>query len=165
MGSLGLPDNNEQLQDQYSVLRFDTSLTKPLGTFQTIRGSVGYSEGWDMDRFARAGLLNGAVSGFNDESIQATRAVRFEIAYDRGISDLFQFTFRINGARTWLETTDITGLEIKDDPIDLFGIATSANFFGPWGTTMRFNIGYGVSSDIDGLEGDIQAQLVFFKLF
>lgn len=161
----GLPDNTEQIQDSYRVLRFDTSLTKPLGTFQTLRGSVGYSEGWDMDRFARAGLLNGAVSGFDDESVQATKAFRAEIAYDRGISDLFQFTFRVNGARTWLETTDIFGQEIRQDPLDFIGVATSANFFGPWGTTMRFNIGYGLSSDIDGLEGDIQAQLVFFKLF
>ena len=161
----GRPGNTESLQDKYTKLSLDTSFTKPLGTFQSMHGSLGYLRGWDMDRFARASLLNGAVSGINDESIQATEAIRAEISYDKGINELFQFTFRLNGARTWLETTDINGVRDENDPVDLFGVAVSANFFGPWRTLMRINVGYGLHSDIPGVEGDFSAQIVFLRLF
>lgn len=161
----GFADNEEPLQDSFRKMQYNMSLTKPLGLFQTVRGSVGYLRGWDLDRFARSGLLNGAVSGFDDESIQATEAVRAEFAYDRGISDLFQFTFRLNGARTWLDLTNLRGETTAREPIDLYGMDVSANFFGPWKTVMRLNIGYGLASDIDDLAGDISAQLLFLRLF
>lgn len=161
----GLPGNTEPLEDQFSKLRYDMSFTKPLGLFQAVRGSAGYVRGWDMDRFARSGILNGAVSGFDNDSIQATEAVRAELAYDRGISDLFQFTFRVNGARTWLDTTDINGVRTENDPVDLYGMDVSANFFGPWKTVMRLNIGYGIASDIKAIEGDLSAQILFLRLF
>ena len=45
------------------------------------------------------------------------------------------------------------------------GLGLGVNFIGPWDIIARLNVGYGISSDLEAEEGEVNGQLVFLRLF
>ncbi|WP_449222370.1 hypothetical protein [Sulfidibacter corallicola] len=163
----GLPDNTEPLEDSYRTLQFDASLSRRLKGFQSIQADVRYLKGWDQDRFSRFefGFFENRVSGFGSAGIEADEAVRLRFEYDVGIKDILQFSVSLDGARTWRDLPDESGVLRRADPVDLYGIGLAANFIGPFRTIMRFDVGYGIDSDLEDEAGKFTGQIVFLRIF
>ena len=156
----------EPLEDQYSKLSFDAAISKRLPRFQTIEGNLRYIKGWDLDRFSRIGFgfFENRVSGFGSSGAEGDEALRLSMEYEIGVSGVFNLDLQLDVARAWTEMSDIEG-NLFREPIDLAGIGVAANFMGPWGTLIRFDLGYGLHSDLEGEDGDISGQIVFLKLY
>ena len=45
------------------------------------------------------------------------------------------------------------------------GFGLSGNVMGPWNTIIQFDYGLAIQSDIPGLRGDQEVELVFLKFF
>ncbi len=155
----GFAADENPIQDQYSKVQFDASVTKRLQRFQSITTDVRYIKGWDLDRFSsiRFGGFENSVSGFGTTGIQADEAVRLRTEYEFGVKELFQMDVSLDAARAWANT--------GTEEVDLVGIGLAANFIGPWKLLLRANIGYGLHSTIKGEEGDLTGQIFLLRIF
>lgn len=165
--AFGVPGEMAPVEDSYRTLTFDASISKRLAGFQTLEADVRYLKGWNQDRFSRFGFgfFENRVAGFGSSGIEADEALRLRTEYELGVSGIFSVDIALEGARTWLDIPQVDGTVIAREPIDLAGVGLAVNFFGPWQTLMRVDIGYGVYADLASEEGDFSGQIVFLKLF
>ena len=163
----GFPDDPEPLEDTYSTLTFNASLSQRVAKFQTFGVDLRYLKGWNQDRLSRFGFgfFGNSVSGFGSSGAEGDQAARIRLEYDIGIQGLFSIDFQLDAARAWLDDNRVLALGSEEDYVDLAGVGVAANFLGPWGVLIRADIGYGIHSDLEGEEGDIAGQIVFLKLF
>lgn len=163
----GLPEDTDTVEDSFSTLQVDMSLSKRLPKFQNITGELRYLKGWNLDRFSRFGFgfFENRVNGFGTSGIRGDSATRLKFEYEKGIKGLFNIEFDITGARAELDETVIIGGYQQPEKVDLAGIGAALNFMGPWQTLIRLDIGYGAYSSLKAEEGDVSGQIVFLKLF
>ncbi len=163
----GLPQDTDTVEDSFSTLEIDMTLSKRLPKFQNITGELRYLKGWNLDRFSRFGFgfFENRVSGFGTSGIRGDSATRVKFEYEKGIKGLFNIEFDITGARAELDETVIIGGYQQPESVDLAGIGAALNFMGPWQTLIRFDVGYGAYSSLKAEEGDVSGQIVFLKLF
>jgi hypothetical protein len=168
------PDVGSRLADfdpeetDYLRARFGVSKQFILPLFQkvTLRGS--YLTGRDLDRFSkyRFSFYGTRVRGFSGSGVRFDRGTLVSGTYSFNVSDVLRFDATLDAARV----RDTQFLRI--DPgsrfggyQDFAGLGLSGNFLGPWNTVVQFDVGVALRSDIPGLRGDREFQLLLLKFF
>jgi hypothetical protein len=78
--------------------------------------------------------------------------------YAFNIGDVVRFDASLDYAR-------IRDPLIADERPAFTGFGVAGTMLGPWRTLMTFDVGVALASDYDGLAGQTEAEIVFFKFF
>ena len=81
-----------------------------------------------------------------------------QLKYSFNISDVVRFDAVLDHAR-------VHDPRIAPGMTDHTGFGVAASFVGPWETILRFDVGYALKSDLDPVEGDVEAMVLVLKLF
>ncbi len=163
--AFGLPDDPEPVEDTYSSLSWDVSVSKRLPKFQSLEADFRYLKGWNQDRFSRFGFgfFENRVSGFGTSGAEGDEAVRLRFEYAKGVKGLFNVDVSLDGARAWMDQVNDAGV-VEREGVNLVGLGLAANFLGPWDMLIRVDVGYGIHADLEGEDGNLAGQIVFLKL-
>ncbi len=132
-----------------------------LPMFQKIEVSARYQAGDDLDRFSSFtfGFLSGdRLRGFGGSGIRYDHGLLAQLKYSFNISDVVRFDAVLDHAR-------VHDPRIAPGMTDHTGIGVAASFVGPWETILRFDVGYALRSDLEPVEGDVEAMVLVLKLF
>ncbi len=132
-----------------------------LPLFQKIEVSARYQAGDDLDRFSSFtfGFLSGdRLRGFGGSGIRYDHGLLAQVKYSFNISDVVRFDAVLDHAR-------VHDPRIAPGMTDHTGVGVAASFLGPWETILRFDVGYALRSDLDPVEGDVEAMFLVLKLF
>jgi hypothetical protein len=132
-----------------------------LPKFQKLKAEIDYLDGKNLDRFSQY-----AVGRFGDESLEgfAGTGVRFDTGYIARTGWAFNIAnvIRFDASAEFARVED----RVHDDRFrNHLGAGISFNVVGPWQTIWQASYGRAIASDVPGLEGKQEFQVVVLKLF
>jgi hypothetical protein len=133
-----------------------------LRAFQKMRLSGAWLDGSDLDRFSRYQF------SFFGERLRLRGFSGSGIRFDRGGLARARYTFNVADAVSFDAGVDFARVEDRLDEAGYgshAGIGFGGRFLGPWGLIMQVEYGLAVRSDLESVEGEQEAQLLFLKVF
>ncbi len=155
----GLPGNPEFDPDQEDYLLWQAKASKTwhLPKFRRFSTEVNYFGGQDLDRFSKyqfGSFADIRIHGYQSGRVRAEDGFSSHFAYGLGVGDGFRLEGVVDLA---LVNDEIAAL---DNEL-LAGAGIVGQFFGPWSTIVRVDLGVPVAGPDDGFT----VNLVFLKLF
>jgi hypothetical protein len=132
-----------------------------LPKFQKLKAELDYLDGSNLDRFSQYGF--GRFGGASLVGFGGT-GVRFDTGYLASTG----WGFNILNAVSFNASAEFAHVKdnLEDDRFrDHTGVGLSFNVVGPWKTVWQGSYGRAIASDVPGLVGKQEFQLVVFKLF
>ncbi len=130
--------------------------------FQKVRLSGTWLDGQDLDRFSQYQFSffseRTRVRGFSGSGIRFDEGGLARVRYSFNVADLVTFDAGIDHARAKNLLTDAEFLSHT-------GIGFAGKFVGPWGFVIQVEYGYALRSDIEAVEGEQEAQILFLRIF
>ena len=154
--------------DDRTFLRYQGSISKQivLPYFQKVILVAEYLTGDRLDRFSKYqfGFFDTRVRGFSGSGVRFDRGTLASGSYQFNLGNVLRFAATVDWARVRNEDLaagdpDLAGLQ------RFTGAGLSGNFMGPWNTLFQFDYGIAVQSDIPGLKGEQEFEILLFKFF
>ncbi len=149
-------------QKHKDFIKYSASASKEffLPYFQKLRFEGEWMSGRDLDRFSkyRISYFVTRVRGFGGSGIRFERGAIARGQYSFNLFKIIRFDANVDYARVRDRLT-------FEEDFNMTGVGLSANFVGPWRTIIALDYGYGIRSDIEGIEGSSEFLFVVFKLF
>jgi len=152
----------------YTQVRGQISKQFILPLFQKLTHRGQYLTGKDLDRFSkyRFNFFGNRLRGFSGSGVRFDRGVIAAVTYSFNLADVIRFDATLDHARvrdTQLRRLD--PLSVLGGYQDFSGFGLSGNLLGPWSTVIQFDYGLALQSDIPGLRGDQEIELLLLKFF
>ncbi len=155
----GLPGNTEFDPDQEDYLLWQAKASKTwyLPKFRRFSSELNYFGGQDLDRFSKyqfGSFADIRIHGYQTDRVRAEDGFATHVSYGLGVGE----GFRLEGV------VDMAVVNDKIGALDnefLAGAGIVGQFFGPWSTIVRLDLGVPVAGPDDGFT----VNLVFLKLF
>ncbi|HMC81895.1 MAG TPA: hypothetical protein VKL61_01525 [Candidatus Polarisedimenticolia bacterium] len=152
----------------YTPIRAQLSKQFILPFFQkiTLRGQ--YLTGRDLDRFSkyRFNFFGTRLQGFSGSGVRFDRGGLAAAVYSFNLADVVRFDATVGQAR--VRDTQVERLDPSSSLggyRNFTGFGLAGNLLGPWNTVIQFDYGIAVRSDIPGLAGDQEIELLLLKFF
>ncbi len=155
----GLPGNAEFDPDHEDYLLWQAKASKTwyLPKFRRFSTELDYFGGQDLDRFSKyqfGSFANIRIHGYQTDRVRAEDGFASHFSYGLGVGE----GFRLEGVVDLALVNDEIG---SLDNEFLAGAGIVGQFFGPWSTIVRVDVGVPVAGPDDGFT----LNLVFLKLF
>ncbi len=155
-------------EQSYTRTRADVSKQIILPLFQklTVRGT--YLTGRNLDRFSkyRFNFFGTRLHGFSGSGVRFDHGAIAAATYSFNLAEVVRFDATLDHAR--VRDSQVRSL----DPLaslggyqDFTGFGLAGNFLGPWNTVLQFDYGIALRSDLPGLRGDQEIELLLLKFF
>jgi len=152
----------------YTRLRAQLSKQFILPFFQKITLRGRYLTGRDLDRFSkyRFNFFGTRLQGFSGSGVRFDRGALAAAVYSFNLADVVRFDATLSQAR--VRDTQVERLDPSSSLggyRNFTGFGLAGNLLGPWNTVIQFDYGIAVRSDIPGLAGDQEIELLLLKFF
>ena len=158
----GRPGSQDWEPDDDSYVQASLSAAKDfyLPKFMRLHVDAAVQTGQQLDRFSkwRFGFFGNRVRGFAGSGVRYTDGAIARAYYGFNVGDVIRLDANFDYARVRDE-------EFSDEEQSFFGTGITATLMGPWKTIVNLDVGYGLSSDIPGLESEAEYRIVVFKIF
>ncbi|HEU5181780.1 MAG TPA: hypothetical protein VFW45_13400, partial [Candidatus Polarisedimenticolia bacterium] len=154
--------------DDQTFLRYRGSISKQivLPYFQKVIVQADYLTGERLDRFSKYqfDFFGTRVRGFSGSGVRFDRGTLASGSYQFNLGNVLRFGATVDWAR--VRNEDLAEGDPELAGIQKFtGAGLSGNFMGPWNTLFQFDWGIAVQSDIPGLKGEQEFEILLFKFF
>jgi hypothetical protein len=154
--------------DDATFLRYQGQISKQivLPYFQKVIVDAEYLTGDRLDRFSKYqfSFFDTRVRGFSGSGVRFDRGTRASGSYLFNLANVVRFQATVDWAR--VRNEDLSAGDPELGGLQRFtGAGISGNFMGPWNTLFQFDYGIAVQSDIPGLKGEQEFEILLFKFF
>ncbi len=151
-----------------SFLLYQAQISKQiiLPYFQKVVLHVDFLSGSRLDRFSKYqfGFFDTRVRGFSGSGVRFDRGATATAGYEFNLGQVIRFGASVDWGR--IRNDDLSESDPTLEGYQRFtGVGLSGNFMGPWNTLFQFDYGIAVQSDIPGLKGDQEFEIILFKFF
>lgn len=152
-------------REQEDYLKYGATLSKQifLPRFQKIRFEGNWLQGEDLDRFSKFqfssfGTLR--LRGFGGSGVRFDQGGIGRLQYSFNVADIIRFDASLDYGRVRDRT-----VSFGEDFQKFVGFGIGGNFVLRRGLIINFDYGIAVQSDVDGLEGEQEVQLILLRFF
>jgi hypothetical protein len=167
-GGTTAPEYFEPGDDDYWTWRAGVAHRWFLPRNQAFSVAVDTFGGSGLDRFSQLefqGFGGADLSGFDGSGIHFDTAVVTRVGYGVDVGGVMGIELSVEAARVRNRELPDAVVDEHGEWSDQVGIGLEGTVPGPWGTIVAFDVGCAAwASDHEGVEGDLVAQVVFFKL-
>ena len=147
---------------QRSWRTYEYTATKQffLPHFQKVRVEATWLTGSNLDRFSQFdfSFLGNRVRGLSGAGVRFERGGILRAQYAFNLGDVIRFEATVDHAI-------IEDPLVPDSRPRFAGAGLSGTVLGPWRTLVGFDVGVALASDYEGLRGNTEGQIIFFKFF
>ena len=154
--------------DDSSFLLYQAQISKQiiLPRFQKVVLHASFLSGSRLDRFSKYqfGFFDTRVRGFAGSGVRFDRGVTATAGYEFNLGNVVRFGASVDWGR--IRNDDLSETDPTLEGYQQFtGAGLSGNFMGPWNTLFQFDYGIALQSDIPGLKGEQEFEIILFKFF
>lgn len=154
--------------DDSSFLLYQAQISKQiiLPHFQKVVVHANFLSGSQLDRFSKYqfGFFDTRVRGFAGSGVRFDRGAIATAGYEFNLGNVIRFGASVDWGR--IRNDDLAESDPTLEGYQQFtGAGLSGNFMGPWNTLFQFDYGIAVQSDIPGLKGEQEFEIILFKFF
>ena len=154
--------------DDSSFLLYQAQISKQilLPHFQKVVLHAEFLSGSRLDRFSKYqfGFFDTRVRGFAGSGVRFDRGTTATAGYQFNLGNVVRFGASLDWGRVRNDDLAQSGPD-QEGYQQFMGAGLSGNFMGPWNTLFQFDYGIALQSDIPGLKGEQEFEIVLFKFF
>ena len=158
----GNPDGRDYAADDRAFVTGSLTAAKDfyLPKFMRLHVDLGVQGGERLDRFSKwsFGYFSNRVRGFAGSGVRYQQGGLARAYYGFNLGEVIRLDANFDYAR-------VRDRDVFQDDLSFFGTGLTATLMGPWKTIITLDYGYGLHSDIPGLEHESEYRLVLLKVF
>ncbi|MFN7972381.1 MAG: sigma-E factor regulatory protein RseB domain-containing protein [Acidobacteriota bacterium] len=151
--------------DSYQYGAFSAGKDFYFPKFMRLHADLTIQQGENQDRFSKFsfGYFGNRIRGFSGSGVRYDQGIQARGYYGFNVGEVVRLDANFDYAR--VRDRDAAGLDGESDWRAFYGVGLTGTLLGPWKTIINLDYGYGLHSDIPGLEHQSEYRIVILKVF